>query len=81
MHHVLRTEEFYNWFQNIDTSAQKDISVGIEILSHFGHSLGRPHVDTLKGSKISNLKELRVRSLGRPFRILFVFDPKRNAVL
>jgi hypothetical protein len=43
--------------------------------------LGRPHVDTLNGPKISNLKELRVQHEGRPMRILFVFDPRRVGYL
>lgn len=44
--------------------------------------LGRPLVDTLRGSSISNLKELRPRS-GRDvaIRLLFVFDPWSPAVL
>lgn len=53
----------------------------MNILSEIGPTLGRPQVDTLKNSTIPNLKELRVRSNGRPFRIFFVFDNKRNAVL
>ncbi len=81
MFNILRTEEFIEWFKEIDAIAKKDIFIAIEVLSHLGPSLGRPHVDTLKGTKVSNLKELRIRSNGRPFRIIFVFDPKRNAVL
>lgn len=50
-------------------------------MREFGPSLGRPKVDTLKGSKIKNLKELRVQSKGRPFRVLFFFDTAQNAVL
>jgi hypothetical protein len=38
-------------------------------------------VDTLKGSSIANLKELRVQHAGHPYRILFAFDPRRNAYL
>jgi hypothetical protein len=37
-------------------------------------------VDRIEGSRIHNLKELRVRSDGA-LRILFVFDPGRTAVL
>lgn len=39
--------------------------------------MGRPLVDTIVGSKIQNLKELRPGSV----RILFVFDPWRSSVL
>ncbi len=27
------------------------------------------------------MKELRCQHLGHPYRVLFIFDPKRNAVL
>ena len=44
--------------------------------------LGRPLVDTLAGSALPNLKELRPGSKGRSeVRILFAFDPERQAVL
>ena len=35
----------------------------------------------LRGSKHSNMKELRIQSNGRPFRIFYAFDPRRHAVL
>jgi hypothetical protein len=44
-----------------------------------GPSLGRPLVDTLTGSRIANLKELRPRR--NDIRILFAFDPRRTAIL
>ena len=81
MWEVLNTPEFENWYLNQDENAKTHILRDIKILSEIGPSLGRPLVDTLKNSKISNLKELRVQSNGRPFRIFFLFDPKRNAVM
>lgn len=42
----------------------------------------RPLVDSIRGSKISNLKELRPGSAGRSeIRVLFAFDPWRSAIL
>jgi len=46
-----------------------------------GPALGRPHVDTIKRSKHSNMKELIVQHAGRPYRVLFAFDPRRCAIL
>ena len=40
---------------------------------------GRPLVDTLTGSKLADLKELRPRQAN--IRVLFVFDPWRSAIL
>lgn len=55
---------------------------GVAILEDKGPALGRPWVDTLsKGSKHSNMKELRVQHRGKPYRILFAFDPRQTANL
>ena len=47
----------------------------------FGPSLGRPSVDTLKGSEYSNMKELRSEAQSGVWRIAFAFDPTRRAIL
>ncbi len=51
----------------------------MDVLAEYGPTLGRPLVDTLVGSKLSNLKELRPRPTS--IRVLFVFDPWRSAIL
>jgi hypothetical protein len=58
------------------------ISQAIEALGAEGPALGRPLVDTIKGSTLPNLKELRPGSVGASeVRLLFVFDPQRQAVI
>lgn len=52
-----------------------------KLLERFGPQLGRPHVDTLKGCRHSNLKELRFDAAGGVWRVAFAFDPKRKAIL
>ncbi len=78
---ILETDEYQDWFETVDDSAKEDIRAKIQVLGTFGPSLGRPQVDTVKRSRFPNMKELRVKSKGRPFRILFAFDRKRRAVL
>ena len=51
------------------------------LLTEFGPSLGRPTVDTLKGSRIPNLEELRFSAGGGVWRVAFAFDRHRVAVL
>ncbi len=51
------------------------------LLQRFGPQLGRPHVDTLNGSRHSNMKELRFGTAGGVWRLAFAFDPRRTAVL
>jgi len=50
-------------------------------LAKFGPSLGRPQVDTLKGSKHANMKELRFNADNGVWRVAFAFDPRRKAIL
>ncbi|GAA1216013.1 hypothetical protein GCM10009665_02270 [Kitasatospora nipponensis] len=58
------------------------VSAAIDLLAERGPGLGRPLVDTLTGSRLPNLKELRPGSGGSSeVRVLFAFDPRRNAVL
>lgn len=54
----------------------------LELLKRNGPMQGRPLVDTLKHTKVKNLKELRPASPGTTeVRILFAFDPKRKAIM
>lgn len=54
--------------------------IGVSLLCR-RPALGRPLVDTVTGSKLTNLKELRPGSSGTSeVRLLFVFDPTRQAV-
>lgn len=58
------------------------VETAIDLLTTDGPALGRPLVDTIERSSIRNMKELRPGSVGRSeIRILFVFDPARQAVL
>ena len=57
------------------------IEQAIDQLVAEGPSLGRPLVDRIKGSGYHNMKELRPASTGATeIRILFAFDPMREAI-
>jgi hypothetical protein len=54
----------------------------VDLLAEAGPTLGRPIVDSIVGSVIANMKELRPGSAGRSeIRVLFAFDPWRSAIL
>jgi hypothetical protein len=54
----------------------------VRVLRTEGPALGRPLVDSVKGSRHANMKELRPGSTGRAeVRVLFAFDAQRQAVL
>ena len=75
------SDEFLAWYRDLLQAERASVAAAVELLELHGPELGRPHVDTLRGSRFPNLKELRVQQRGRPFRILFAFDPRRNAYL
>ena len=58
------TSEYLEWFASQAEPVQEAVRTYVKLLLVKGPSLGRPHVDTLKGSKYPNLKELRVQARG-----------------
>jgi hypothetical protein len=64
-----------------DRDVQDSLFAAAKLLAEYGPQLGRPHVDTLKGSKYANMKELRFEASNGEWRAAFAFDPERKAVL
>lgn len=75
------TDEFGEWWDTLSEEAQESLAHDIEILGTVGPGLGRPQVDSVKGSSYSNMKELRTQHRGEPYRTFFAFDPRRCAIL
>ncbi len=78
---VNASEEFSEWFSTQEKPLRRTIAAHIGLLEEQGPQLRRPYADTLEGSRLSNLKELRVQHRGEPYRILYAFDPERQALL
>lgn len=82
MWEVVTVSVFDDWFLSLSDSEQTDVLACIKLLEMKGPMLGRPYIDSLAGTnKVKNLKELRIQHRGRPYRVLFAFDPVRRAVL
>lgn len=75
---VETTPEFDEWLAGLKPAAKDSIFAAVTVLEESGPAQGRPLVDSVKGSKHSNMKELRVRGT---IRVLFAFDPDRKTVL
>lgn len=76
---VLLLKEVETWYLALDTNTTAAVAGAIDLLAQVGPTLGRPAVDKIAGSKFHNMKELR--PAGTTVRILFVFDPGRQAIL
>jgi hypothetical protein len=69
--------EVRDWLDHLDDTTHTRVVHAIDTLAEAGPGLGRPLVDTIHGSSIANLKELRPGTV----RILFAFDPWRSSIL
>ncbi|MEK6709996.1 MAG: type II toxin-antitoxin system RelE/ParE family toxin [Nitrospinota bacterium] len=78
---VLFHAAFEPEFWELHGAVQDEILVHARLLETFGPELGRPRVDTLKGSRHASMKELRFGAADGAWRVAFAFDPKRRAVL
>lgn len=75
------TDDYFEWFRSLGAGQQEAVRSDIEMLERMGPQLGRPYVDSIKGSKHSNMKELRTMHGRRHLRSFFAFDPRRTAIL
>lgn len=73
--------EFLEEFNEFVEAVQDNILAKALLLQQIGPQLGRPHADTLSGSKHANMKELRLDADGGVWRVAFAFDPQRKAIL
>jgi hypothetical protein len=85
MYELLMVPEMREWLHRLrqtDLVTLMAVSDALTVLRVVGPGLGRPLADRITGSALHNLKELRPGSAGAGHvRILFVFDPRRRAVL
>lgn len=82
---VILLDEVEEWLINLakhDPETADQVEAAIDLLADEGPTRGRPLVDRIKGSGLHNLKELHPGPAGgSEVRVLFVFDPKRQAIL
>lgn len=75
------TDEFGAWWEGLTVEEQEDINASVILLQRFGPMLRYPHSSSIGSSRHSHMRELRVQHAGRPYRVLYAFDPLRTAIL
>lgn len=73
--------DFEREFRELSPNVKSELYARVRLLEEFGPELGRPYADTLRGSKHSNMKELRFTTDDGVWRVAFAFDPDRAAIL
>jgi len=75
------TDDFGEWWDGLTAEEQDSVADSVYVLLESGPALTRPQADTIRGSKYHNMRELRIQHQGRPYRVLYAFDPRRVGVL
>jgi len=75
------TDEFGTWWETLSEKEQTAVAVTVGLLERMGPALPFPHSSAVHGSRHGHMRELRTQCGGRPLRTLYVFDPRRVAVL
>jgi hypothetical protein len=78
---VLFTDEFATWWHALGEDEQDSIDRVVRMLSEYGPALRFPYSSGLESSDYPQMRELRIQHAGRPYRVLYAFDPKRRAIL
>jgi hypothetical protein len=68
-------------FDGFAEAVQDELLAQVTRLPEFGPTLGRPAVDTISGSRITNQKELRFTADDGVRRVAFAFDRNWITVL
>ena len=78
---VLGTAAFEGWYLALPADDARAVAARIDYLEEHGPNAKRPIVGEIKGSAHDpRMKELRCGT-GSVIRVLFIFDPARQAVL
>ncbi len=75
------TDEFESWWNHLDEDEQVSVAASVGLLEEYGTSLRFPHCSQIQGSKFGQMRELRIQYQGKPYRVLYAFDPIRHAIL
>lgn len=68
-------------FAELSLEVREALAAAATLVVSHGPMLGRPHADTLVGSKYTNMKELRFTADDGVWRVAFAFDPQRTGIL
>ena len=81
MWEVEYTDQLGTWWEALSEAEQETIDATVRLLQQQGPHLPFPYSSGISGSRHPQMRELRIQHHGRPYRILYAFDPRRAAIL
>jgi hypothetical protein len=70
------SDEFGEWWDSLTA-----VDFTVSLLQEVGPTLKMPHSSGVETSRHNQMRELRIQHAGRPYRVLYAFDPRRTALL
>ena len=75
------TDEFKAWWNGLAEAERVSVERAVLLLEERGPHLPFPYSSGVTGSRHSAMRELRVQHQGHPYRVLYIFDSRRVALL
>lgn len=75
------TDEFGDWWDRLTPEEQSSVRAYVKLLEEYGVALKHPYCSGVATSRHDHMRELRIQHAGRPYRVLYAFDPRRVAIL
>jgi hypothetical protein len=75
------SDKFGQWWEGLNADEQKSVDFTVSLLQEVGPTLRMPHSSGIEMSRHAHMRELRIQHEGRPYRVLYAFDPRRTAIL
>ncbi len=73
--------KFEAWWIELNEAERESVAAFVALLEDWGPGLVHPYSSGIRGSRYSHIRELRAQHKGRPYRVLYAFDPRRIAIL
>jgi hypothetical protein len=75
------TDEFGIWWEDLTEDEQESVAAYVRLLEERGSNLPFPYSSGIEHSRHSHMRQLRIQHRGKPYRVLYAFDPRRTALL
>jgi hypothetical protein len=75
------TNEFAVWWNELSADEQDSVASAVGLLEEREPFLPSPQSSGIHGSRYPHMRELKIQHAGRPYRVLYAFDPRRIAIL
>jgi hypothetical protein len=75
------TDDFEHWWAGLTDAEQESVASYVELLEQRGPGLPHPYGSAVITSRHGHMRELRIQHAGKPYRVLYAFDPRRVAIL